>query len=61
MGSRHALVVSYLALFIALGGTAVAIQGKRSVKADDLATGAVTSRALGKGAVDTGDVRGQAS
>ncbi|HKG35619.1 MAG TPA: hypothetical protein VKA89_04170 [Solirubrobacterales bacterium] len=58
--SRHAVVVSYLALFVALGGTAAALQGERSVKSDDLATGAVGSRALAKGAVDSGDIRGQA-
>ena len=56
MSSRHALVVSYLALFIALGGTAAALQGKRSVKADDLASGAVTSRALAKEAVKPGKI-----
>ena len=39
--SRHAVVVSYLALFVALGGTAAALQGKHSVKADDLATNSV--------------------
>ena len=48
------------ALFIALGGTAMAIQGRRSVKADDLATGAVTARALAKGAVHDRAIRAQA-
>lgn len=46
MGSKHAVVVSYLALFIALGGTATALQGRYSVQADDLATGSVGRRAL---------------
>jgi hypothetical protein len=51
--SRHAVVVSYLALFVALGGTAGALAGRntvdsgdikpRNVKRSDIATNAVNS------------------
>lgn len=54
MGSKHAVLVSYLALFIALGGTATALQGRYSVKADDLASGAVGKRALKAKSVSAG-------
>lgn len=39
-------VVGYLALFVALSGTALALPGKKQVRSDDLANGAVTSKAL---------------
>ena len=57
MGSRHALVVSYLALFVALGGSAAALSGKYSVRADDLATGSVTDRAVRQNAVGRGELQ----
>ena len=60
MSSRHAIVVSYLALFIALGGTAAAIQGRRSVNTNDIATGAVTTRTLAHRAVGTQNLKGRA-
>ncbi|MFN8161892.1 MAG: hypothetical protein U0R52_12705 [Solirubrobacterales bacterium] len=60
MGSKHAVVVSYLALFVALGGTAAALQGRFSVKADDLATGAVGTRSLAERAVGTSNLKGRA-
>jgi hypothetical protein len=60
----HATVVAYLALFVALGGTAIAthetilssdiVDGE--VKTPDLATNAVTNPKLGANAVGTGKV-----
>ena len=54
----HATVVAYLALFIALGGTAYAVNTVRSedivdgqVRNADLAKGAVTSSKIARGAV----------
>lgn len=44
-------VVAYLALFVVLGGTAVALPGKGSVTANDLAKKAVKSKAIAKKAV----------
>jgi hypothetical protein len=44
-------VVGYVALFVALTGTAVAIPGHDNVKSKNLATGAVKSKAIAKGAV----------
>jgi hypothetical protein len=46
---RHGL--AYAALFIVLGGTAVALPGKNSVTSDDIAKGAVKSKDLAKKAV----------
>lgn len=60
MGSRHAVVVSYLALFVALGGTATAIQGQRSIKSDDLATNSVGARALVRRSISAGEIRSDA-
>lgn len=56
MGSRHAVVVSYLALFVALGGTATAIQ-QRLVRARDLAANSVGVRALAPNSVGSKDIR----
>jgi hypothetical protein len=53
-------VVAYLALFVALGGTAVAIPGHDNVKSKNLATGAVKSKAIAKGAVKASKIRGAA-
>ena len=51
--ARHlrANVIAYLALFVALGGSAIALPGKKTVKGDDLANGAVKTRAIGDGKV----------
>jgi hypothetical protein len=49
-----ALVVSLLALFIALGGTATALKGKWSVKRDDIAP-----RAVDAGKIKLGSVNGK--
>ena len=57
MGSRHALIVSYLALFVALGGSAAALSGRHSVKPDDLATGSVGERAVRHGAIGRPELR----
>jgi hypothetical protein len=40
------LVINLIALFIVLGGQAIALAGKGRVKRDDIAPGAVTARAL---------------
>jgi hypothetical protein len=49
--------VAYLALFVALTGTAVAIPGHDNVKSKNLATGAVKSKAIAKGAVKASKIR----
>lgn len=46
------LVVALLALFIALGGSAVALRGKGTVRTDDIRRGAVTAKKIHKGAVN---------
>ncbi len=43
--------VAYAALFVALGGTALALPGHKQVKSDDLANGAVKSKAIATAAV----------
>jgi hypothetical protein len=53
-------VVGYLALFVALSGTALALPGKKQVKPDDLANGAVKGKAIAAGAVSTAKVRDDA-
>jgi hypothetical protein len=45
------LVINLIALFIVLGGQAIAQSGKHRVKRDDLAAGSVTARNLAPGAV----------
>lgn len=45
------LIVGFIALFIAIGGTAGALTGQRTVFADDLRTGSVAARAIASGAV----------
>jgi hypothetical protein len=54
--SRHirSNVVGYVALFFAFTGSAVALQGKHSVKAKDIATGAVTAPKIRSDAVTAG-------
>jgi len=47
-----ALLLSLLALFVALGGTATALKGKFSVKRDDIAPRAVNAGKIKKGAVN---------
>jgi hypothetical protein len=46
-------VVGYVALFVALSGTALALPGHKTVKSDDLANGAVKSKAIADGSVKT--------
>lgn len=50
-------VVGYIALFVALSGTAIALPGKKAVKADDLAPAAVRPKAIKAGAVTTAKLR----
>lgn len=50
-------VVGYLALFVALSGTALALPGQKTVKSDDLANGAVKGKAIAGNAVSTAKVR----
>jgi hypothetical protein len=52
----HAIVVAYLALFVALGGTAYAL-GTNSVRSKHIVNGAVRSPDIKQGAVRTSDVR----
>lgn len=51
------VVINLIALFIVLGGQAVALQGKGRVKRDDIAAGAVTARTLGQGIVTASKLR----
>lgn len=53
--SRH--VVAFVALFVALAGTAVALPGTNLVGRNDFRRGAVTARAIHRGAVTTGKIR----
>lgn len=50
-------LVGYIALFVALSGTALALPGKNSVKSNDLARGAVNGRAITDGAVGKSKIR----
>ena len=51
-----AMVVAVISLIVAIGGTAVALPGKRSVDSGDLRNGSVGARALGR--VVLGNVAG---
>ncbi len=58
INSPHAsLVVSVIALFVALGGTAVAVN---QIGTSQIKNGAITSAKLRDGAVGTGKVANQA-
>ncbi|HEY8000924.1 MAG: hypothetical protein ACHQJ5_07880 [Vicinamibacteria bacterium] len=50
-------VVGYVAVFIALSGTAAALPGQKTVKSDDIAKGAVKGKALAADAVSTSKLR----
>lgn len=54
-------LISLVALFVALGGTAEALRGHHSVKAGDLAKHAVGHRNIRPGAVHTGNLRSGAA
>ncbi len=43
-----AMIVAIIALVVAIGGTAGALPGKESVKRNDLATGSVGARSIGR-------------
>ena len=53
-------IVAYLALFVALGGTAVALPGKNTVKSNDIARGAVKGKSLAADAVKKRKIRNAA-
>ena len=53
-------IVAYLALFVALGGTAVALPGKNTVKLNDIARGAVKGKSLAADAVKKRKIRNAA-
>jgi hypothetical protein len=50
-------VVAYLALFVALSGTALALPGKNRVKSNDIARGAVKGKSLADAAVARAKIR----
>src|SRR5688572_4787529 len=50
------LMVAFVALAIALGGTAVALPGKNKVATDDIKKSAVTSKKIKDGAVTTAKI-----
>ena len=53
-----ALIVALAALVMAMSGAAIALPGKNSVDASDLAKGSVTTRAIAKGAVGSKQIDG---
>ena len=55
---QHA--IAYVALFIVLGGTAVALPGKGSVTSNDIAKKAVKSKSIAKKAVKSKNIANQA-
>jgi hypothetical protein len=55
-----ALLVSVIALVLALAGSAIALPGKGSVDKNDLAKGAVTKKAIKKGAVTAKAIKANA-
>jgi hypothetical protein len=54
-----AMFVALIALVMAMSGAAVALPGKNSVDATDLAKGSVTTRAIAKGAVGSKQIDGK--
>jgi hypothetical protein len=50
-------VVAYIALFVALSGSALALPGKNSVKSNDIKRFAVKGRAIAEGAVKRAKIR----
>jgi hypothetical protein len=51
------MAVAFLALFLVLGGSAMALRGHNTVKGDDIKNGAVTSADIRNGTVTGRDVR----
>ena len=49
--------IAYVALFVALSGTAIALPGKNKVKKNDIARGAVVGRAIAADAVKIAKIR----
>ncbi len=54
------LVINLIALFVILGGQAIALSGQKRVKRDDFAKGAVTAKNLAPGAVTKSKLAGHA-
>jgi hypothetical protein len=54
---RPAGVIAFVALGVALGGTATALPGSRNVQAEDLRTGSVSTRAIHTDAVRPADIQ----
>lgn len=52
--------IAYLALFIALSGTAIALPGKNKVKSNDIARNAVKGKSLRSDSVSTSKIRDRA-
>lgn len=55
-----ATVLAITALFVALGGSAIALKGKNSVDSGDIKNGNVKGKDLANDAVDTPDIKGDA-
>jgi hypothetical protein len=55
-GHLRANLVGYIALFVALSGTALALPGKHTVKSDDIAPNAVKSKAIKAAAVSNNKI-----
>ena len=49
--------IAYVALFVALSGTAIALPGKNKVKKNDIARGAVVGKAIAADAVKQAKIR----
>ena len=54
---RPAGVIAFVALGVAMGGSATALPGALNVQAEDLRTGSVTTRAIHTDAVRVSDIR----
>jgi hypothetical protein len=54
--AKHAFAVAMLALFVALGGSAAALDGSNTVFTDDITNGEVKSADIGDGAVKAPDI-----
>ena len=51
------LLVATVALVVALGGTAIALPGRNTVRTDDIARGAVKGKDIAKAAIKTGKIK----
>src|SRR5688572_8500092 len=55
-----AMVVAFVALCVALAGTATALPGRNKVRSDDIARGAVRASDIARSAVRSGHIRSRA-